>query len=253
MIGHGSKEASITNDIPDAALSSFPKNPRTSLVSYKEAQPDAYKYFTDIIKKRLERYTSEGVKECESSNERILKVYLSGHSDNSQYLHQALSSDNNLKSKIENLILDSRNESNTEAVTHINYMPHAGNKVPCRFKISSLGPCSKPPYGFDTFEPCFYLKINKVLDWKPVPFNTFSLLPGKVPEDVKEKIVKTIVPKIWTHCEGADDWDDTNFHDLKYYPEQSFDSNFFPYVRTPFYQSPLVAVQIIGLKSECCF
>lgn len=59
----------------------------------------------------------------------------------------------------------------------------------CKFDISSLGPCSEPPYGYDKFnKPCLYLKFNRVLDLKLNLYDKNSELPNSMPQEIKSKI-----------------------------------------------------------------
>ena len=56
---------------------------------------------------------------------------------------------------------------------------YSASKAATPFVWSSLGECAQAPYGFDSTEPCIYLRLNKVsklIYWKSQYYHYYSLL-----------------------------------------------------------------------------
>lgn len=77
-----------------------------------------------------------------------------------------------------------------------------------------------------------------------------------MPQELKDFINKTPIEKrkqIWVSCDGQDPVDNELLgNGLKYYPEDlhGFPGYFYPYVNTPGYLSPLVAVRLLRPQSK---
>ena len=58
----------------------------------------------------------------------------------------------------------------------------------CKIDQDALfkGPCkNETAYGFRDGTPCILLKLNKIFNWKPVPYTNSSLMPDDIPESIK--------------------------------------------------------------------
>lgn len=122
----------------------------------------------------------------------------------------------------------------------------------CSFDINALGPCSQFPYGFvspdgrSQVEPCILLKINRIFNWEPQPFEVAELddIEG-MSENVKQKI-RANPNQIYVDCQGENPADVEALNgQIKYYPEdQGISFKFFPYNHAHRnYHNPIVAVK----------
>ncbi|KAK7868599.1 hypothetical protein R5R35_008411 [Gryllus longicercus] len=102
---------------------------------------------------------------------------------------------------------------------------------PCKFNISSLGPCGKEPYGYDTESPCVLIKLNKHFGW-------FPCLP---PNDPSRQSQQSYIE---VECKGHQPADREHYSELHLYPQNGFPTSFFPYSAQKHYLAPLVAVKI---------
>lgn len=111
-------------------------------------------------------------------------------------------------------------------------------KVPCRFDVTSLGPCARHPYGFTntSTEPCFLLKVNKIINWMPKAFHSIS---NDMPASVQD-LVHANPHRMYIDCTSkvGQFW---QYHP----PDRSIDLKFYPFrgPKTTF-QSPIVAIQL---------
>ncbi|GAB1602077.1 sodium/potassium-transporting ATPase subunit beta-like [Argonauta hians] len=107
----------------------------------------------------------------------------------------------------------------------------------CRFDIKTLGgSCVKQQnYGYDDGMPCVLLKLNKIFDWEPVPYNK-SEVPEEIKDSYKEYAIKVT-------CKGELPADQENLGSIAYYPDEGFHFKYFPYLNQQGYRSPLVFVQ----------
>ena len=125
-----------------------------------------------------------------------------------------------------------------------------------------MGACADPQAAYDAGNACIYFRLNRVIDWKPV--GLFK------PEDdtifAKDGPTKAMVKDAtYVRCE-AKDAESGEFVDgaFKYFGGDAnggdgyFPSSFFPYLgkqSQPDYESPIVAVQVVGLEVRfylCC-
>jgi len=128
------------------------------------------------------------------------------------------------------------------------------------FNLETLGPCSPMKsgyqYGWDQGQPCIYFRINRVIDWEPVGlfepehdsnFNLTGNLPTK----------PMVVDATYIRCMAkTEDNEEIEGEIFKYYGGDAnggdgyIPKEFFPYKGKyiqPAYESPIVAVQIVGL------
>ena len=123
-------------------------------------------------------------------------------------------------------------------------------------------------------KPCILLKMNKIYDWKPVPYtmaqvNQSTTMPEKLKEDIARIWEDKCRPKnypydgfvggngtrtgylpcpwmnmAWLHCDGEDYADMENIGPVTYTPYRGFPGYFYPYRNQRGYLSPIVMVQL---------
>lgn len=107
--------------------------------------------------------------------------------------------------------------------------------LPCKYPMyPMLGEkcTSALDYGFDEGRPCVLLKMNKLFNWTPDPFDN-----GTAPiEGVRDGFIKVT-------CEGTEDADKDNIGKMEFWPSAGFDASYFPYKNQKGYLQPLVMVQ----------
>ena len=110
-------------------------------------------------------------------------------------------------------------------------------KKACRFSIDQLGDCTwQRDYGYDDGQPCVLLKLNKVYDWMPVPYNHTHRHPDLPADRLTEG-------NIAVTCVGEDPMDDENMGPLEYFPPHGFPMYYYPYLNQEGYRQPLVFVK----------
>ncbi|KAK2708440.1 sodium/potassium-transporting ATPase subunit beta-like [Artemia franciscana] len=143
----------------------------------------------------------------------------------------------------------------------------------CKFDIGDLGNhCTKEnKFGYEQGQPCVFVKLNKILDWTPIPYTKGDELPADMPDDLKQHIgttdkehaVTTVDSKwtelragpkwigstrmIWLSCQGKTPNDKVN---IDYLPFRGFPAYYYPYRFIPerFTPSPLVALKLDNLQ-----
>lgn len=124
------------------------------------------------------------------------------------------------------------------------------------FDWTTLGDCGVAPYGWDSSEPCIYLRLNRIIDWNPVGlfkpegiFEEEGNLPTK--KMVRDATYIRCNSKYIGDKEDGDQPDPLTFTYMGGAPSDGFvESKFFPYQgksAQPDYQSPMVAVKVGGL------
>jgi len=130
---------------------------------------------------------------------------------------------------------------------------------------------SEEDYGYRHGKPCILLKMNKIYDWKPVPYtmaqvNESTTMPEKLKEDIARVWEDKCRPKnypyngfvdgtgeylpcpwlnmAWLHCDGEDYADMENIGPVTYTPFRGFPGYFYPYRNQRGYLSPIVMVQL---------
>jgi len=114
------------------------------------------------------------------------------------------------------------------------------------FDVSTLGPCSMAPYGYDKGKPCIFLKLNKIYNLQHTFYdNITTAFPEDMPKPLQTHIGSQSNKKqVWVHCKPKKTADEEGLKEIKYYPAtQGFPDKYFPYLRQDNYKSPLVAVQ----------
>jgi len=124
----------------------------------------------------------------------------------------------------------------------------------CQFDTSQLEKCEQFPYGYvvdfrshNIVEPCFLLKLNKVIDWHPVPVKVEKLDDPEyeqMSDNLKNRIRKSIDKNfVWVDCYGRFPADREAIN-IEYFPSnQGMALKYFPYTGGS-YQQPLVAIKV---------
>jgi len=137
---------------------------------------------------------------------------------------------------------------------------------------------SEEDYGYRHGKPCILLKMNKIYNWKPVPYtmeqvNASTTMPVKLKEDIAKIWEDKCAPEnypysgyvdlnsngfydqgegqpcpwmnmAWLHCDGEDYADMENIGPVTYTPFRGFPGYFYPYRNQRGYLSPIVMVQL---------
>lgn len=112
------------------------------------------------------------------------------------------------------------------------------------FDVSTLAECGSPPYGYDTDEPCIYVKLNRLIGWVPDPYTLNDTLPGNLPPELNEVIKNSTRAKVWVHCRGSAPVDRDHIRGTLSYKNQGFDLSGFPYRKQKKFLDPLVVIKI---------
>ncbi|XP_028176255.1 sodium/potassium-transporting ATPase subunit beta-1-like isoform X2 [Ostrinia furnacalis] len=91
--------------------------------------------------------------------------------------------------------------------------------------------------------PCMFIKLNKIIGWKPDCYNDAVNLPADMPEDLKDYI-KTLdsskLNQIWVSC-----WEEkSNTTSIEYPWGRGLSANHYPYTNEDGYRSPVVAIKL---------
>ncbi|XP_035228403.1 sodium/potassium-transporting ATPase subunit beta-like [Stegodyphus dumicola] len=111
----------------------------------------------------------------------------------------------------------------------------------CKFDIEQLGDfCTYPNhFGYDVGHPCVLLKINRIFNWKPVPY-TNDTFPPTMPDYLRAAYNPNYV---YISCQGENAADKENIGPVKYYPENgAIPKYYFPFTNLDGYLSPFVFV-----------
>lgn len=129
------------------------------------------------------------------------------------------------------------------------------------FDLETLGPCSPVKsgsnFGWDIGSPCLFFRLNRVIDWEPVGLfepeeDSYFSLPGNNP--TKPMVLDATYVRCMAKNENNEQMEGELF---RYYGGDAnggdgyFGKEFFPYKGKhihPNYESPIVAVQIVGLE-----
>ncbi|CAF0767076.1 unnamed protein product [Adineta ricciae] len=126
--------------------------------------------------------------------------------------------------------------------------------TPTNFTISDVGDChSEKQYGFKHGQPCFLIKMNKIIGFIPEI--------GRTNLDREHQPACTNIPNIPVRCQGEKESDQEKLGNIMYYSESgssdlcgTIDVKHFPYNgkvnRKDAYQVPYVWVQFINLTAN---
>lgn len=130
----------------------------------------------------------------------------------------------------------------------------------CKFDVSALGDCAQFPYGYlvadgeDTVAPCVLLKVNRIFNWNPKPYEPefFEEDEDKedpIPESIKD-LIRANQKNMYVNCEGENPADiEALDGKITYFPEdRGINFKYFPYNHAhKNYHNPLVAVKFNNL------
>jgi len=112
----------------------------------------------------------------------------------------------------------------------------------CPFTLEHLGSdCTKANnFGYDVGRPCMLLKINRIYDWKPIPYKNTSF-PSNLPDHIRDVYDPNYV---YISCQGENPADKENLGPIKYFPENgAIPKYYFPFTNLDGYLSPFVFVK----------
>ncbi|XP_061708063.1 sodium/potassium-transporting ATPase subunit beta-2-like [Cydia pomonella] len=142
-----------------------------------------------------------------------------------------------------------RTGSNAGKLVKCDYTTKLSEDKVCDVDINMFFPCTAANnYNYQTGKPCVFLKLNKVANWIPNPYNTTDSLPDAMPLDLKQAIKRKSgqpdMNEVWVSCEGVSETDKNNIGSRQYIPSPAhgFPSYYFPYTKQEAYLSPLVVV-----------
>ncbi|KAK5847970.1 hypothetical protein PBY51_017057 [Eleginops maclovinus] len=123
----------------------------------------------------------------------------------------------------------------------------AGIRKACRFSRTQLGPCSgleDPDFGFKEGKPCFIVKLNRIVNFRPKPPTS----NGSIPEEAQYKVQPNVIP---IYCTNKREEDAGKIGEIKYIGiGNGFPLQYYPYygkLLHPHYLQPLVALQFTNL------
>ncbi|XP_032529855.1 sodium/potassium-transporting ATPase subunit beta-2-like [Danaus plexippus] len=122
-----------------------------------------------------------------------------------------------------------------------------GENQVCDVSLDDFSPCTASrQYNYEQGGPCVFLKLNKIFNWTPQPYNDTESLPDTMPEFLKQYI-KSVSGKpeanmVWVSCEGENPADVENIGPVQYLPRRGFPAFYYPFTNKEGYLSPLVAV-----------
>ncbi|XP_076871176.1 sodium/potassium-transporting ATPase subunit beta-1a [Brachyhypopomus gauderio] len=125
-----------------------------------------------------------------------------------------------------------------------------GVRKACRFRRSWLGACSgleDSSYGFKEGRPCFIVKLNRIVNFRPRPPKSNSSLP----QAASGKFGSNVIP---ISCTGKREDDVNRIKEIKYFGMGSgFPLQYYPYygkLLHPKYLQPLVGIQFYNITSN---
>ncbi|XP_063700319.1 sodium/potassium-transporting ATPase subunit beta-2-like [Culicoides brevitarsis] len=131
--------------------------------------------------------------------------------------------------------------------------PRKNNKN-CLVPIDEWNECNRNnSYGYSNAAPCIFLKLNRIYNWVPDMYNDPTDLPDDMPEELKLYIAKLPEAErnqVWITCKGEQPLDVENIGPIQYVSRRGLPAYYFPYVNTPGYLSPLVAVRLERPKTN---
>lgn len=114
--------------------------------------------------------------------------------------------------------------------------------VPCKFDLAPFkaAGCSEDrEFGFKSGSPCIIISLNRLIGWKPTPYEG-----GSVPEEIKDRYKPG---SIAINCQGAYDPDKEHIGRIKYIPPEGISGKYYPYVFVDGYQQPIAMAKFESL------
>lgn len=124
----------------------------------------------------------------------------------------------------------------------------------CKIDQDALfdGRCkNETDYGFKEGKPCIMIKLNKIFNWNPDPYESLEEMPEDIPQTIRDAFQLNIEEgtpelnqRVWLECEGENPADKEHLGEVNYYPDRGVGVNFFPYTNQKGYLSPVVFAQL---------
>jgi len=96
-------------------------------------------------------------------------------------------------------------------------------------------------FGYKDGTPCVLLKLNRVFDWTPRPFDDEESMESEVGKEAKAALGDRMTnTSIGVSCEGENDGDVDNLGRVEFYPNEGFPFQYYPYRNALHYRAPLV-------------
>jgi len=112
----------------------------------------------------------------------------------------------------------------------------------CKFNVDLLGSeCTwQKEFGYDEGQPCVLLKLNKIYEWVPEPYEN-----GTVPDEAKEAGIGDRLDEnhVGVTCQGENPADQENMGPIQFWPPMGFNKKYYPYLHQDGYRAPLVMVK----------
>jgi len=129
-----------------------------------------------------------------------------------------------------------------------------GTKGICQIKQEELfkEPCTyEKQYGFKDGAPCILIKLNKIYQWYPDPYETEDEMPKDIPETIKKSFRDNIANnrpelnnRVWLECDGENPADKENLGPITYYPTNGVSGYYYPYLNQKGYLSPVIFARL---------
>jgi sodium/potassium-transporting ATPase subunit beta len=104
-------------------------------------------------------------------------------------------------------------------------------------------------FGYKEGKPCVLLKLNRVFDWTPHPFDSAEALDSEVGKEAQHVLGDRMTnTSIGVSCEGENDGDIDNLGQVEFYPNDGFPFQYYPYRNAQFYRAPLVFVKFPNVQ-----
>jgi len=118
----------------------------------------------------------------------------------------------------------------------------------CYFDIKAIdNNCTKgQDFGYKRGDPCVLIKLNRIYNWRPRPFEATDFSNNKdIPDLVRDGYARNKSDMIYITCEGENAADKENIGPVHYYPQQGIEFKYFPFTNQPGYLSPFVFVHFL--------
>lgn len=112
----------------------------------------------------------------------------------------------------------------------------------CRFDLSMFekaGCGNSTDYGFKNGKPCVILSLNRMIGWKPEPYE-----PNSIPDIIADRYKPGFVTMV---CEGTSELDKEYLGPVTYIPEAGIDGKYYPYAVMDNYHQPIAMVRFENL------
>jgi len=108
-------------------------------------------------------------------------------------------------------------------------------------------------FGYASGEPCVLLKLNRVYDWTPQPFDSDEEAGTDHQKEVRKDAKKALGDRltnssIGVTCEGENDGDVDNLGEVRFFPNDGFPFQYYPYRNADYYRAPIVFAKFSKLQ-----